>query len=271
MKINNFLKIQPFYYEEETVVETPTETTTVTPSPTPTPEEKKLLPQDQVNRLLKQEREKAEEKARKGNEATIRQLEQLKKTAALTEEEKSKLETRIEDLKNEYLTKEQLDKKKQKEEADKAKKQQEELSKDRDNWKNLYETSIVERKLLDAGIEHEAFNPEQILEILKTKTRLVDERDAEDKPTGRFVPKVRLAGKDKDGNTVILDLTPTDAVKQMKEMPEIYGNLFKSGAHSGIGGNNNQSSRGNLGGPPTNDTVAYRQWRKQQPGMATRR
>jgi len=86
-----------------------------------------------------------------------------------------------------------------------------------------------------------------------------------DQPTGRYVPKVRLAGKDKDGKSVILDLTPTEAVKQMKEMPEIYGNLFKSGAHSGIGGKNDSFKKGTEGGPPIGQgQAAYLRWREQQ-------
>jgi hypothetical protein len=120
--------------------------------------------------------------------------------------------------------------------------------------------------LLDAGIRGDAFNADQVVTILRPSTRLIEELDPEtNQPTGRFVPKVRLAGKDKDGKSVVLDLTPTDAVKQMKEMPEIYGNLFKSGAHSGVGGNNNASYNKGTNSPPIGQgQAAYLKWREQQ-------
>jgi hypothetical protein len=43
------------------------------------------------------------------------------------------------------LTKEQIEKKKQKEEAERAKKEREEIFKERDRWRNLYEQSTVDR------------------------------------------------------------------------------------------------------------------------------
>lgn len=277
MRIFNskFFKINPFYYdgEEESNEEgggNEEPNNPVTPTPTPSSNDNnnnKGFSQEEVNALLAKERRKLQG----NNEKTIKELEALKKTAQLTQEEKERVEQRIEDLRNEYLTKEQLDKKKRKEEEDRTKKEKDELSKDRDHWKTLYEVSTIERELVDAAIKGDSYNPDQVLQILKPNTRLVEELDQDNRPTGRFVSKVRLAGKDKDGKTVVLDLTPTEAVKQMKEMDDIYGNLFKSGARGGVGGNNNSSYSRGSGGPPLNDPVAYREWRKRQQIASARR
>jgi hypothetical protein len=251
-----------FYYEgegegegegdsegEKTGSPTPTPTT---PTPTPT------FTQDDVNKFVAEERRRQ----KKANEATIKQLEDLKKTAQLTAEEKERLETRIEDLKNESLTKEQIAKKEAKKEAERIEREKEQLHKEALKWKSKYEESTIDRELLDAA-GTDAYNPTQFLDILRPKTRLVEELDEDNQPTGRWIAKVRLSGKDKDGKAITFDLTPPEAVKQMKEMSDDYGNLFRSGANSGTGGNNNSSVK-RSGSPPLGNQAAYLDWRKTQ-------
>ena len=56
------------------------------------------------------------------------------------------------------------------------------------------------------------------------------------KPTGKYKPMVEM----QDVNTTTGEMetkayTPEDAVKKMKDMPETWGNLFRSGVVSGIG------------------------------------
>ena len=219
----------------------------------------KTFTQDDVNKFLAEERRKAQ----KGNERTVKELETLRKTANLTTEEKEKLEIRIEDLKNEFLSKEELAKKETKKEADKTKRQLEDLVTERDRWKNLFTSSTIERELVSAAAA-DAYNPDQILKILKPDTRLTEELDAETgQPTGKLIPKVKFVGKDKDGKPVQLDLSATEAIKQMKEMQE-YGNLFRSGANGGLGGNNAITLNLTKGEIPT-DPRAYREWRKKNP------
>jgi hypothetical protein len=262
-----------FYYEGEEIEESndsenPNPTTT---TPTPTPPPLKTFTQDEVNTLLAREKRSAEDRGRKQNEKLIKEYEALRKNAATSEEEKTRLETRIEDLKNEYLTQDELRKKNEKAEKEKQKTEKEELIGDRNRWKNMYEQSTIDREIVDAAIKGEAYNPEQILNQLKPNTRLVEELDEENRPTGRFVSKVRLAGKDKDGKPTVFDLTPTDAVKMMKEMPDLHGNLFKSGAHSGLGSNNNATYSRGSNVPPYTDAAAYRKWRNDQKVTPARR
>lgn len=242
--------------EGETNEETSTPTSTPTPTPTP-----KTFTQEDVNRFLADEKRKAQ----KANERTIKELETLKKNSALTEEEKGRLEDRVETLRNEFLSKEELAKKEAAKERNKTKQELETKEKESNKWKGLYEETVTQTGLLTAASsDPDIFNPQQIVDLLQPRTRLVEELDSESgNPTGRYTPKVRFAGKDKDGKDIVLELAPTEAVKQMKEMPDKYGNLFKNGATGGLGSNNvHKGPRGNE--PPT-DPVAFREWRKKNP------
>jgi predicted RNA-binding protein with EMAP domain len=236
---------------DEELNETPPET----PTPEPPPNSGKTFTQDQVNTLLAEEKRKGQ----KANEKTIRQLEELKKSGGFSVEDKQQLENRIEELKTEYMTKEELSKREQDKLKREAKKAQEDLAKERDNWKERYTNYAIEQDIYNASHD-DAYNPLQIINLLRPMTRLVEELDDDNKPTGRLISKVRLSGKDKSGNIVTLDLAPPEAIQQMKEMPE-HGNLFKSGAHSGVGGVGSPGITPK-NGPPVDDTVAYRAWRK---------
>jgi hypothetical protein len=263
------------YYEGETT--TPTTTITddgdddggETATPTPTPIEKKeekppqQFTQEQVNKFLAEERRKLQ----KANENTVKQLEALRRNASLTEQEKINLEERIETIKNEFLTKEQIQQKEQKKEAIKKAEELQNAIKEGARWKTLYEESTVDNTLLGAAAsDPDVFNPKQIHELLKPRTRLVEELDTDGKPTGRFTPRIKLPGKNKDGESIILELTATEAVKQMKENTAEFGNLFKSNVVKGVGGSNNGDAR--KGGGPPDDPAAFRVWRKANPDYA---
>lgn len=256
-----YFRLYKNYFEGE--VATTDEGTGDEIPPEPTAEKKgetATFTQDQVNRFLADERRKLQ----KANEKTVSQLEALRKNASLTENEKVQLEERIETLKNEFLSKEQIAQKEAKKTEAKQKEELATVQKEIGKWKGLYEETTVENTLLGAAAsDQDVFNPRQILELLKPKTRLVEELDEGGKPTGRFTPRIKLPGKDKDGNNIILELTASEAVKQLKENTAEYGNLFKSNVISGVGGSNNGSAR--QGSGPPDDPAAFRAWRKQNP------
>lgn len=255
---------------EDPIEDNPTEPTTTEKKPEekPTVISSKTFTQEDLNRLLAEERRRAQ----KGNEKTIKQLEEFKRNQSLTEEEKIKLEERIETIKNEFLTKEEIAKKEAKKEREKQKSELETIQKEIGKWKTLYETSTVEVGLAHAASDPDIFNPKQIITILQPMTRLVEELDSDSgQPTGRFTPKVRLPGKNQDGKDVMYELTPAEAVKQMKEQVNEYGNLFRSHAAAGLGGNNAAAnSRGSSGGIPPSDPQQFREWRKKNPGYTNR-
>jgi hypothetical protein len=184
-----------------------------------------------LNTILKRERKKQEDKTR----TQIKELEELKKSKSMSEQDRAKLSTRIETLQDELLTKEQLAAK----EKEKLKKtHQEALDKvtgERDTWQRRYTQAEINRAISDAASEHGAFATRDIQALLRPETQLTEVLDDENEPTGDFIPKVKFADTDKDGKPVTLDLTVGEAVKRMKDTPEKYGHLFKSTANSGLG------------------------------------
>lgn len=104
-------------------------------------------------------------------------------------------------------------------------------------WESRFRDNEVLRSLQDAAISADAFRAEQIVSLLKPMTKLVEEVDSKTgKATGRYVSTVEFPDKDATtGEPILTSRTPEDAVKRMKELPEIYGNLFKSNVVSGIG------------------------------------
>jgi hypothetical protein len=194
--------------------------------PADPPEDKQTYTKEELNEIITKERKRNEDKTKK----TIVELEQLKKSKNLTDQEKSQLANRVEELQNSLLTKEELTKKEQEKLRTQHNEQVKSLTAERDTWASKYQDSVILRSITDAAAEEEAFNPRQIIALLKPETRLVDELDSEGKPTGNYIPKVKF-----NDEGVVLDMTVPEAVKRMKDLPEQYGNLFKANVNGGLG------------------------------------
>lgn len=190
--------------------------------------------QAKLNLVLKKEREKQQAKLKKQTEDNILQLQELKKNASLTQKEKSQLEERISELSRSIMTKDQL----ANEERTKLLKKYDEdiktVTLERDKWQNLFRTTEIERSIVDAAAEAQAFNPGDIIALLKPHTDMVEEVDKVGTKTGRLIPKVKFPDVDTEGNQVTLDLTVPEVVKRMTEV-ERYGHLFKTTAKGGLG------------------------------------
>jgi hypothetical protein len=193
----------------------------------------KVFTQEEVNRILAEDKRKHQTTLQK----TLDELNLVKSKANLTDTERHELDSRIETLQNTLKTKEELAKSEIEKLTKKHGKVVDDLTLDRDSWKSKYTDSTIVRSITDAAVVTEAFSPEQIVAILKPKTQLAEALDEDGKPTGNLVPKVSFDTKDKDGKTVTLNLSPSDAVKKMSE-EERYFNLFKGKGAGGLGGTN---------------------------------
>ena len=106
-----------------------------------------------------------------------------------------------------------------------------ELSDKATHWETRYKDSTRDRALLDAAVSGDAFNASTLVTILKPMSKLVDEN-------GELKTMVEFPDTDPATKERVMTLrTPTEAVARMRELPEIYGNLFKSNVVSGIGSN----------------------------------
>jgi len=223
--------------------------------------------QEFFNRKMKAEREKERESARQQNEKTITELKKLQDQANTTAAQKDDLQKRINDLQTQYMSKEEI----QKQEQDKREKDYQGALKtanqERDRWKELYHTSTIERAIQDAAIEADAYNPGQIVDLLTPKTKLMEELDSDNRPTGKYVPRVKLEDKDSEGKAITLDLTVKDTLQKMKnDQTNRFANLFKSGVAGGLGqsGGVNGAGQRTKGVAQLKDTNQYMEERKKK-------
>lgn len=192
--------------------------------------------QEKVNSLLAVERRKTEAKSKE----TETRLAKVLENKTLSDDERSRLEVTLEDLRTQHMT----EKQKSARELEKAKTEYEtsldEAKKSAGHWQGMYTDSNINRALQDAAVANDAYQAAQIVTILKPYTEMVEDMDSEGKATGTgLVPRIAFPDKDNDsGEPITTSLTPADAVKRMKEIPDLYGNLFKSNSVGGIGGTN---------------------------------
>lgn len=218
----------------------------------------KTFSQEEMNKILADDRRKHQGQTRQA----LEELESLKAKAELTAQEREDLETRISSMRSEIMTKEELAKK-AKDKTDNAHKDEvTTVTKDRDHWKGKYTESTIQRTITDAAVANDAHVPEQIVAILRPNTQLVEALDAEGKPTGELIPKVKFSDTDKDGKPVTLDLTIPEAVKRMREI-EKYLNLFKGEGVGGIGSLSRPGGKDADLKTLAKDPKAYREARKK--------
>lgn len=192
----------------------------------------KVFSQDDVNKFLADDRRK--------HTAKYEELEGAYKEALdnqnLTQDQRTQLESKLEDLRKVFRSKEQQlehDKKSLQDQYDTDIKQ---LGERATKWEVKYKQSLVDRSLLDAAVTNEAFNTTQIVSLLRPMTQMVEQTDDKDEGTGDYAPMVDLTDVDtKTGEPIITRRTPEDAVKRMKELPDLFGNLFKANVVSGVG------------------------------------
>lgn len=190
--------------------------------------------QGDMNKILAEDKRKHQER--------YAQLEgehrELLQNQSLTEEERKKLNGRIADLQAAQRTKEQqieFDRKKSEEEYSTSLK----TANDRgDHWESLYKQETVARAILDAAALGDAWNPSQVVDFLMPKTELKD-------VDGKLTPMVDFPDKDeKTGAPVQTLCSPADAVKRMRQLSAVHGNLFKSNIVSGVGAGQGDAGTG---------------------------
>jgi len=198
----------------------------------------KTFTQDQLNAVLAEERKKFESNSKKLHD----ELEAIKGKSQLSAQERSELEQRIESLKKETMTKEELaaQRNAQLEKASKAERDQ--LLQQRDHWEKQYKEATISRAILDAATTEKAYNPNQLVALLSFNTKLTEVLDDSGKPTGQYVPKTTIPVKDSKGKVTPMDLPVNEAIKKLKEQEE-YHNLFLGSGVGGVGANNQGGGR----------------------------
>jgi hypothetical protein len=226
----------------------------------------KNFSQEDLNRILADDRRKHQEKYTK-LEQTYKQILADKN---LQKEQRAKIEAELQDLQKTFRTKEQQAEYERKQERERFKNQLEEYKGAAQQWENLYKSSVVDRSLQDAAVAAEAFNPTQIVGLLRPMTKMQEKTDEQGNPTGQYTPLIDFPDIDeKSGEQVITLRTPEEAVQRMKELPELFGNLFRANVVSGVGAGSAtggvQSGEGGRIDPTKLTPEQYRKLRKENP------
>jgi hypothetical protein len=225
-------------------------------------EGKRLFTQEHMNTEIGTARKKAAE----ANKTLIDQLEELKAKASTSEAMKDELQQQIENLQASNMSKEEQMVRQIKQLEESVKKTQESLSTERDRFSKLWKDERISNELRYASDEHKAFSFEQIHSLLYGRTELKPIIDEAGKPTGEHQVVVTLDVPDKDGTIETKQLSPSAALKIMKELPARYGNLFVSSEAGGVGGGNAGSGNMVLSKTPPAEALknpeVYRAWKK---------
>lgn len=181
----------------------------------------KAFSQDEVNKILAEDKRKHQTQYQK----LEKQLQDTLNSAKLTGEERTKLEESLEDVRKQLRTKEETAKLEKKQLEDKFSTQITELTKRAELAENRFVDSTIKRDLQDAAVGGDAFSPSQIVTLLRPMTKMVEDKTMVDFPD--------ISAE--TGEPIVKQMTPEEAIKRMKQLPETYGNLFKSGVVGGIG------------------------------------
>ena len=189
--------------------------------------------QDDMNRFLADDRRKHGEKYKKLEGA----YEDMISDKNLASEERSKLQGELEDLRKTFRTKKSNEEYERKQERERFTQELTGYKESAIKWEHMYKDSAIQRSLQDSAIAAEAFNPAQIVGLLRPMTEMRPAVDTDgNELDGHMAPKVDFPDINAEtGQAEITLRTPQEAVQRMKELPEQWGNLFRANVVSGIG------------------------------------
>lgn len=177
--------------------------------------------QDRVNKILAEDKRKHQAQFVK----LEKQLQETLSTAKLTSDERSKLEEALENERKRFLTKEETAKIERKQLEDRFTGELVQAKTEAETWRNKYTESKITRALQDAAVTGDAYNSNTVVTVLRQMVKMVDDN-----------PMIDFQDVSEDtGEAIVKQMTPSEAIARMKQLPDAYGNLFKSGVVGGVG------------------------------------
>ena len=212
-------------------------------------------PADQPKTFSQADLDKALDADKRAHQAQYqkleRQLQDTLQSAKLTADERSQLEGSLESVRQQLRTKEEQANAEKQRLKDEFTGKISAAEKRATTAEKRWQDSTIENALRDAAAAGDAFSADQVVTILRSTTKLVD-----DKPMVDFV-----AIDPETGEAKTVQVTPTEAIKAMKDDSRRFGNLFKSGVVGGIGGTGSAGSLPN-GGKINIKTISMEQYAK---------
>jgi hypothetical protein len=224
-------------------------------------EEKKVtLTQKEIDEIVT----KRTEKARKAQKATLDELETIKGSLKMTEEQKEAFEAQLENARKAVSTADELRKRAEKKAADEYSAKVTNAEKAARTWEDRYRNLKINNEIQSAATQHGVM-PTSIpfVEAFLGRTIKLEEQKGEDGSVKDHVAMVTFIDpQGSDGKPVEVNLSVADTIKRMKELPDVYGNLFQAPNGGGTGGHS-----GRPGGQPSK---GYRKGMSQEEYMALR-
>lgn len=199
-----------------------------------------VFTQDQVNEIVVKRNKKVREQLETA-EATV---EKLLATQSLTVADRQGLETQLQELQSQLRTKEQQAAHESAKTSAEHKARLEKTTEQLDFYKVQFETQTTNNAILKAASEAGGYNPEQFVDILGPRTRIVEETTKEGVKTGRLIPRVLVIEKGEDGTPTEVLKTAEEAIAGMKDDIDRFGNMFRGNVAKGIGQGSNSSIAG---------------------------
>lgn len=213
--------------------------------------------QEDINKFLANDRRKHAEKYQ-ALESSYKKLIEQKDLAA---GDRRNLQEELENLQKTFRTKEQQAEYEKKQIEARYKTDLERQSEAAKNWETRYKQNMLNSSLHEAATKGGAFNTDQITSILRPAAQIIEVTDDSGKSTGNFTTVIDFPDVDeKTGDRITTRRTPEEAVQRMRELPNIYGNLFTANLNGGIGGHTDSAS-----GKPVDVTkLTYEQYKKMR-------
>jgi len=202
----------------------------------------KAFTQADIDRVVAKQRRDLQEKH-------LDEIRRMQKAQGLTDEERTSLKKRSEELEDALLSEKDRGKK----EIDRTRKElQDQMTAVKtvadQNWA-LYTGSMVTTEISRAAALHKAFNPQQIEAIVRPMCVVEDEKDEKLNPTGRHLVLVKAQKKNDKGVVESVNFSVDKFVEQMKT-DDAFANLFLSERAGGMG--YRPGGKGGKGGEGTN-------------------
>lgn len=147
---------------------------------------------------------------------TERQLSELSLSKNLSDEERAKLESSLEETQSQLRTKDENAAIEKKRLETLHKRERESLVKRAEEAETKYKETTIRSALVDAAAAHGAYSNSILISVLQGDTSISED--------GKVI--VSLRTKDDEGKEMVLQMPPNAAVQWMKDRPEIYGGLF---------------------------------------------
>lgn len=192
----------------------------------------KAFTQEDINKFLADDRRKHAQKM----QALETKIGDLTKNSQMTQQQRDDLETSVEDMKKQFQTKEQVAAQEKLKFEGQYKTKLTEAEERAKTFEGKFVDSTIHRALLDAAAANDAFNVQQVIALLRPKTKLLND--------GPVVDFDDISVE--TGEAIVTQLTPLEAVKRMRELANVHGNLFKSNVVTGVGASNGSAQTGKI-------------------------